>query len=283
MKHFIIITNKPKDPALELTRRTAGYLEQHGASCTVCADEIPQEAWEELLSKEAGHTDAILVLGGDGTLLRAARDTVGSRIPILGVNIGTLGYLTEVEPANLEDALQKLLDGNFCVEERMMLSGAVFREGTLREENCALNDITITRCGHLRMLYFQIYVNGKLLKEYHADGIIIATPTGSTGYNMSAGGPIVEPGAQLIVLTPVCPHTLQTRSVILRADDEISIRIIGKAGMEETGIEACFDGSRNIGLGAKDEVHVTKSIQTTSIVKLSEACFLDVLHRKLNE
>lgn len=93
----------------------------------------------------------------------------------------------------------------------------------------------------------------------------------------------MEPGAQLIVLTPVCPHTLQTRSVILRADDEISIRIIGKAGMEETGIEACFDGSRNIGLGAKDEVRVTKSIQTTSIVKLSEACFLDVLHRKLNE
>lgn len=283
MKHFMIITNKPKDPELVLTQRTARYLEQHGASCTICADEMQQEAWEELLCREADKTDAVLVLGGDGTLLRAARDTVGSGIPMLGVNIGTLGFLTEVEPANLEEALQKLLDGRFCVEERMMLSGAVFREGRLVEENCALNDITITRCGHLRMLYFQIYVNGKLLKEYHADGIIIATPTGSTGYNMSAGGPIVEPGAQLVVLTPVCPHTLQTRSVVLRAEDEISIRIIGKAGMEETGIEACFDGSRNIELRAKDEVHVTKSTQTTSIIKISEACFLDVLHRKLSE
>lgn len=283
MKHFIIITNKPKDPALALTGKVRRCLEGHGASCIVCADEMPEAAWEALLLKEAGHTDAILVLGGDGTLLRAARDTVGSRIPILGINIGTLGFLTEVEPANLEEALRKLLDGAFCVEERMMLNGAVFREGVQQEENCALNDITITRCGHLRMLYFQIYVNGKLLKEYHADGIIIATPTGSTGYNMSAGGPIVEPGAQLIVLTPVCPHTLQTRSVILRAEDEISIRILGKAGMEETGIEVCFDGSRNIELGAKDEVRVTKSAQTTSIIKISEACFLDVLHRKLSE
>ena len=283
MKHFIIITNKPKDPALELTGRVRRYLEENGASCIVCADEMPKTAWDALLLKEAGRTDAILVLGGDGTLLRAARDTVGSGIPMLGINIGTLGFLTEVEPADLEEALNRLLDGRFCVEERMMLSGAVLREGVRQEENCALNDITITRCGHLRMLYFQIYVNGKLLKEYHADGIIIATPTGSTGYNMSAGGPIVEPGAQLIVLTPVCPHTLQTRSVILRAEDEISIRIIGKAGMEETGIEACFDGSRNIELGAKDEVRVTRSTQTASVIKISEACFLDVLHRKLSE
>lgn len=138
-------------------------------------------------------------------------------------------------------------------------------------------------CGHLRMLYFQIYVNGKLLKEYHADGIIIATPTGSTGYNMSAGGPLVEPGAQMILLTPVCPHTLQTRSIVLRADDEIIIRIIGKAGREETGIEACFDGARNVELAPLDEVRVTKSIKTTSIIKISEAGFLDVLHRKMSD
>ena len=121
----------------------------------------------------------------------------------------------------------------------------------MEEENSALNDITITRCGHLRMLYFQIYVNGKLLKEYHADGIIIATPTGSTGYNMSAGGPLVEPGAQMILLTPVCPHTLQTR--------------------------------RNVELAPLDEVRVTKSIKTTSIIKISEAGFLDVLHRKMSD
>lgn len=122
-----------------------------------------------------------------------------------------------------------------------------------------------------------------MLKELHADGIIIATPTGSTGYNMSAGGPLVEPGAQMILLTPVCPHTLQTRSIVLRAADEIIIRIIGKAGREETGIEACFDGARNVELAPLDEVRVTKSIKTTSIIKISEAGFLDVLHRKMSD
>ena len=262
MKHFIIITNRPKDPDLEITRRVQELLKLRQASCSVYADEIPKEEWKRILLREGDRTDAILVLGGDGTMLRAARDTADSQIPMLGINLGTLSYQ---------------------VEDRMMLCGQIYRQGRMEEENSALNDITITRCGHLRMLYFQIYVNGKLLKEYHADGIIIATPTGSTGYNMSAGGPLVEPGAQMILLTPVCPHTLQTRSIVLRAADEIIIRIIGKAGREETGIEACFDGARNVELAPLDEVRVTKSIKTTSIIKISEAGFLDVLHRKMSD
>ena len=206
-------------------------------------------------------------------MLRAARDTADSQIPMLGINLGTLGYLTEVEKNGMEDAIDRLVAGSYQVEDRMMLCGQIYRQGRMEEENSALNDITITRCGHLRMLYFQIY----------ADGIIIATPTGSTGYNMSAGGPLVEPGAQMILLTPVCPHTLQTRSIVLRAADEIIIRIIGKAGREETGIEACFDGARNVELAPLDEVRVTKSIKTTSIIKISEAGFLDVLHRKMSD
>ena len=231
MKHYIIITNRPKDPDLEITRRVQELLKLRQASCSVYADEIPKEEWKRILLRE-----------GD-----------------------------------------RLVAGSYQVEDRMMLCGQIYRQGRMEEENSALNDITITRCGHLRMLYFQIYVNGKLLKEYHADGIIIATPTGSTGYNMSAGGPLVEPGAQMILLTPVCPHTLQTRSIVLRAADEIIIRIIGKAGREETGIEACFDGARNVELAPLDEVRVTKSIKTTSIIKISEAGFLDVLHRKMSD
>lgn len=283
MKHYIIITNRPKDPDLEITRRVQELLKLRQASCSVYADEIPKEEWKRILLREGDRTDAILVLGGDGTMLRAARDTADSQIPMLGINLGTLGYLTEVEKSGMEDAIDRLVAGSYQVEDRMMLCGQIYRQGRMEEENSALNDITITRCGHLRMLYFQIYVNGKLLKEYHADGIIIATPTGSTGYNMSAGGPLVEPGAQMILLTPVCPHTLQTRSIVLRADDEIIIRIIGKAGREETGIEACFDGARNVELAPLDEVRVTKSIKTTSIVKISEAGFLDVLHRKMSD
>ena len=217
-------------------------------------------------------------------MLRAARDTADSQIPMLGINLGTLGYLTEVEKNGMEDAIDRLVAGSYQVEDRMMLCGQIYRQGRMEEENSALNDITITRCGHLRMLYFQIYVNGKLLKEYHAGRHYHCDADWfGTGYNMSAGGPLVEPGAQMILLTPVCPHTLQTRSIVLRAADEIIIRIIGKAGREETGIEACFDGARNVELAPLDEVRVTKSIKTTSIIKISEAGFLDVLHRKMSD
>ncbi len=186
----IVCLIKPQlDPDLEITRRVQELLKLRQASCSVYADEIPKEEWKRILLREGDRTDAILVLGGDGTMLRAARDTADSQIPMLGINLGTLGYLTEVEKNGMEDAIDRLMAGSYQVEDRMMLCGQIYRQGRMEEENSALNDITITRCGHLRMLYFQIYVNGKLLKEYHADGIIIATPTGSTGYNMSAGGP----------------------------------------------------------------------------------------------
>lgn len=282
-KHFIIVTNRVKDPDFSITDQIASYLEKAGCSCSVHAGELSAGQWEEILGQEAAETDGILVLGGDGTLLRTARDTVDSRIPVLGINLGTLGYLAEVEQSNLKPALQRLVQGAYHVERRMMLSGQVLREGQILEDTCALNDITITRNGRLQMLYFLIYVNGRLLKEYHADGIILATPTGSTGYNMSAGGPIVEPGAEMILLTPICAHTLQTRSVILRPEDEIVIRIREREGRENQPVEVCFDGGRNLPLLPGDEVRITKSEKSASLIRLSEASFLDVLHQKLSD
>lgn len=281
MKHFIIITNRGKDPELEVTGQVEGFLRRHGCSCSVYSEERSSGEWVDL--PEERKADGILVLGGDGTLLKAAAGASRAGIPVLGINLGTMGYLAEVERANLEQALEKLVHGTYAVEERMMLSGQVIRQGEVLEDTCALNDITITRNGHLQMLYFQIFVNEKLLKEYHADGIILATPTGSTGYNMSAGGPIVEPGARLILLTPICPHTLQTRSVILRAEDGISIRIRERDGRERQHMEVCFDGSRNLSLCPGDEVRISRSPRVTPIIKLSEASFLEVLHRKLSE
>lgn len=282
-KHFIIVTNRVKDPDFSITDQITSYLEKAGCSCSVHAGELSAGQWEEILGQEAAETDGILVLGGDGTLLRTARDTVDSRIPVLGINLGTLGYLAEVEQSNLKPALQRLVQGAYHVERRMMLSGQVLREGQILEDTCALNDITITRNGRLQMLYFLIYVNGRLLKEYHADGIILATPTGSTGYNMSAGGPIVEPGAEMILLTPICAHTLQTRSVILRPEDEILVRIRERMDRADQPMEVCFDGSRNLALLPGDEVQITRSQKSISIIKLEETSFLDVLHRKMSE
>lgn len=283
MKHFIIVTNQIKDPDFEVTHEIVTCLERESCTASVYTGEITKAQWEEILRREAKATDGILVLGGDGTLLRTARDTVDSQIPVLGINLGTLGYLAEVERGSLGPALDKLVRGEYDVEKRMMLSGQVLRDGQVLEDTCALNDITITRNGRLQMLYFLIYVNGKLLKEYYADGIILATPTGSTGYNMSAGGPIVEPGAEMILLTPICAHTLQTRSVVLRAEDEITIRIRERMGRENQPMEVCFDGSQNLALKPGDEVRITRSEKHIPVIKLGEASFLDVLHRKMSE
>ena len=283
MKHVIIITNKPKDPDLAVTREIYSYLQDKNVTCSVYADEISTREWQEILRTEGKQTDVILVLGGDGTLLRAAKDTAEAQIPVIGVNLGTLGYLAEVEKANLKPALDKLLEGNYTIEERMMLQGQVCRGGAVIEDTCALNDVAIVRNGPLQMLFFQIFVNGKFLKEYYADGIIVATPTGSTGYNMSAGGPIVEPGAQLLLLTPVCPHTLQNRSVVLKAEDEICIRVRKRDGYEQANMDVTFDGGRSVTLLPGDEIRIVKSERSISIIKLSEASFLDVLHRKLRD
>ena len=283
MKHFLIVTNKSKDPQFVWTEKIRGYLERSGSNCSVYAGEISKERWESILRTKREHADAILVLGGDGTMINTARDTADARIPALGIRLGTLGYLTEVECGNLEPALDRLLADDYAVEERMMLAGQVMREGRLLADACALNDITITRNGRLQMLYFLIYVNGILLREYYADGIVLATPTGSTGYNMSAGGPIVEPGARLILLTPICAHTLQTRSVVLRPEDEIVIRIREREGRENQPVEVCFDGGQNLALLPGDGVRITKSEKSAFLIRLSEASFLDVLHRKLSD
>lgn len=283
MKHFMIVTNRWKDPALETTEKIRRYLKEAGCSVSVYAQETGEQEWKDILERERKEADGMLVLGGDGTLLRAARDSVESKIPVLGINMGTLGYLTEVEPNSLYESLAQLVEGKYGLEERMLLSGQVLRGDAMLMDTRALNDITITRNGHLQMLNFQIYVNGKLLKEYHADGIIVATPTGSTGYNLSAGGPIVEPNARVILLTPICAHTLQTRSVILRAEDRIVIRIREREDRESQPMEVSFDGNKNLALCPGDEVHITKSSMVTFIIKLKETSFLDVLNRKLRE
>lgn len=277
MKQFYLITNEGKDPEGIYTKKVAEYIKEHGGDA-VCADgdrltDVPLPGQ---------NVDCILVLGGDGTLLRAARNMMDSDIPLIGINLGTLGYLAEVESTNLEAALDQLLRDDFTREERMMLVGKV-EKADFSEENFALNDVVISRCGSLQILTFHIYVNGQFLNSYSADGIIVATPTGSTGYNMSAGGPIVEPCARLLLLTPICPHTLNTRSIILAPEDEIRIEIPqGRDGGLQT-VEANFDGSHRIILQTGDRIVIKKAAKTTGILKLNTESFLSVLHKKMSE
>lgn len=287
MKHFFLYVNKHKDENMRMTHRIRRFLEEKGLQCTVCLLDVysrkksmtKQE--EEIQIPE--DADCILVLGGDGTVLQAARDTMESHIPLVGINMGTLGFMAEIEEAGLEEALQKIIDGNYVLENRMMLKGRIQMSGEKSIEGLALNDIVLSRTGPMQIIRFRIYVNGQFLNMYSADGMIVTTPTGSTGYNLSAGGPIVEPGANLIMLTPICPHTLNQRSIILSSEDKITIEIPENREGREQSAEVNFDGSHTVQLHAGDRIEIEKSSQSAIVMKLSQRSFLEILHKKMSE
>ena len=256
---------------MEVTQRITAYLHSWGASCVAVKD--AQELTQAV--------ECILVLGGDGTMLQAAGWAAQKKIPMIGVNLGTLGYLAEINLENLEEALEQLLQDEYVYDERIMLQGRVEGKDCVRELPPALNDITITRCGSLQIISLKIFVNGQFLCRWNADGIIISTPTGSTGYNMSAGGPIVEPGANLIVLTPICAHTLNARSIILKAEDIVEIEIDSRNNGNILQVEANSDGSESISMETGDKIFISKAESTTGIIKLSKVSFLEILHKKM--
>lgn len=288
MKHFLIYTNRHKDRNMACANRIRGYLEARGQRVSV---KVEEGDWKEINASDKDEipadippdADCMLVLGGDGTVLKAARETMKLNLPIIGVNLGTLGYMTEIEPANLEEALDRLIEGDYEQESRMMLNGRAYLGDGRTEEGWALNDIVISRSGSLQIIKFNIYVNGQFLNDYNADGMIVTTPTGSTGYNLSAGGPLIEPRARLIMLTPICPHTLNQRSIILSPEDVIEIEIPqGRDGRVQT-VEASFDGSHVIPLCTGDKIRVAKSEKMTEFIQLNQVSFLEVLHKKMQE
>jgi len=276
VKHLHIITNEIKDKDLSITAKLQAVIEKHGGSSKVFLCN------KDGIEKQKNNADCVLVLGGDGTLLSVAREVAGMHVPVLGINLGTLGFLAEVELNRMDEAIERLMKGDYLTEERMMLDAMIVHDGEETALSPALNDVTLTRCGSLQIIRYSIYVNGKFLSNMSADGVIVATPTGSTGYNMSAGGPIAEPGAQLLMLTPICAHTLNSRSIILHSDDVVEIIIgSGNDGSKLT-VEAASDGNEKVLLSTGDALRICKSDKTTVIVKLDERSFLEALQRKMN-
>ena len=249
------------------------------------AEKLGEEAENAryLPEPDAQMVDMLFVFGGDGTVLQAARETKKILVPIIGVNLGTVGYMTEIELSGLEESLDRLIRDDFKKERRMMLNGKVCcADGTV-SEGWALNDIVISRSGSLQIIEFNIYVNGQLLNHYKADGMIVTTPTGSTGYNLSAGGPLVEPKAKLITLTPICPHSLNQRSIILSPEDEIVIEIPGGREGKSQTVEANYDGSHKVTMCTGDRIRIVQSEKITEFIQLNQVSFLDVLHRKMRD
>ena len=272
LKKFWIVTNDGKDTNHAVTEKVKELLEIAGRSCILCEKDAEKNIIRERIPDMI---DCAIVIGGDGSLIEVARTLWKRDVPILGINMGTLGYLTEVEVSNLAEDITQMLKGDYLYEERMMLEG-MFPNG---KKDVALNDIVVSRKGDdLRIIYFKLFVNGELLNSYEADGIIISTPT---AYNMSAGGPIVEPTASLTVITPICSHALNTRSIVLSSDDEIVIEIgEGRRGNIEK-VLVTFDGATSVPLETGDRLTICKAKESTKIMKINKISFLEILRRKM--
>ena len=284
MDKFFIIANRQKDKELKTARKVEAYLNSKGKSCILREETSEQKARSNHytdVEKIPKDVECIIVIGGDGTLLQAARDVVNRQIPLLGINMGTLGYLAEIDRSSIDGALNHLMLDEYTIEKRMMLNGKVYHKEELIAEDVALNDIVIGRDGPLHVTRFHNYVNGEFLNSYTADGIIIATATGSTGYSLSAGGPIVSHETNILIMTPVAPHTLNTRSVIFPAEDEITVEIgEGSQGCEAKAVVS-FDGDTNVPMRTADRVAIRRSVKDTQIIKISNISFLEVLRRKM--
>lgn len=225
----------------------------------------------------AGKSDVLLVLGGDGTILSAARLAAERSIPILGVNMGGLGFLTEVRLDNLYASLDRVFANDFVLDERMMLQAHVHRHGETVARGIVLNDVVISKGTLARMIELKIAIQAQFVTNLRADGLIVGTPTGSTAYSLSAGGPIINPAVQSLILTPISPHTLTHRPLIVPGDAEIEITLTSK----DDGAMATLDGQVGIAMAQGDTVVIQVSERRTRLIRFPESHYYEVLREKL--
>lgn len=277
----LICVNPYKDKDLKVCNSICEYLEKKNVDFNgpVMVNR------ESFVKKEDTEGCSIaIVLGGDGTLMRVAKQCHNFDISIIGINLGHLGFLAQTGVEGIEETLERLIAEEYVLEKRMLINGKIFRDGKLIFEGDSLNDICINRGGLLQILNFDISVNNMFLKSYAADGVIIATPTGSTGYNLSVGGPIVEPSADMILVTPIAPHSFMNRSILFKSQDSIKITI-GEPHDEELGqtVIVHFDGNDRTELQRGDEIIISKASGDATFVQMNNVNFLETLNRKLKE
>ena len=284
MKKVAILPNVDKDKGLETTKKLVNYLLEKGCEPQLSAKvaelaEMPQFAKEDAdLYQES---DLLISLGGDGTLLGIGRRTARFNKPILGINLGTLGFLTAEEKNHADVAIDKVLKGEYKLEERMMLECSIAKDGDRTEGIIALNDICITRGNLYKILEFRVYVNDEYVDTLLADGVIICTPTGSTAYNLSAGGPVLKADAQIIAITPISPHTLTSRPIVVSAEDVVTVEV--RPSREDTPFMVSADGQDNFTLTGRNVVQIKKAKVCTTIIKTKPQSFYDVLRHKLSK
>ena len=265
--------------AHDLLRGALGILDGRGAPVRMNAAGAAAAGRPDLAVPDAALVedgDLLVVLGGDGTILHAAR-LAGGRVPILGVNMGGFGFLAEVQLDELPSAIDRVVAGASVIDERAMLSAEITNGGGVRLQCLALNDVVVTKTGVARLVRVATWVNGEHLSTYPADGVIVATPTGSTAYSLSAGGPIVHPQVDVLVVTPICPHTLTARPVVVSGTATVAVEPLESA----EDVRMSVDGQESFPLQVGERVVVRQAAERTRLVRLHAPSFYSILRTKL--
>lgn len=276
MKCIGVLPHTAKPHALAMARDLVSSLEARGVR--VWLDHEAALLLDRTdLTGEFPRLDAGLVLGGDGAFLREGRRLAEAGVPMLGINFGRLGFLTEIEPETVDFAIDRLLQGDYRIETRLMLRARVVRNQLVRASYYAINDIVVARGTLARTVHCRLFIDGSFIGVYSGDGMIVATPTGSTAYSLSAGGPILHPGLDALVVTPICPHTLGSRSIVTSPEDEVMIRF----DEPDEELLLTIDGQFGERLIPGDEIYFDRAPQHAKLIRLEARSFYDVLRNRL--
>ena len=287
MKRILICTNYAKDQDLSFTLQVLSFLRAGGAEARaffpmIPAETLPADLPEDILcpnpSTYIRGADLLLCLGGDGTMLHNSKLAAQNNVPMLGINLGHMGFITELEKEDV-GRLSEVLEGRYTVEKRMMLDYEVHRDGQCVCSGFGLNEAVVARQSPAHSIHLTAYGDNRKISDYSGDGIIIATPTGSTAYSLSAGGPIVEPTAENIIITPISAHTLQAKAMVLDKNRHTSVKLV-RGDNDEAML--LVDGEDCITLRTGDLVYVRKSSYVTQLIKLRSLSFYEIVRHKLN-
>jgi NAD+ kinase len=260
--------------AVSLIRATGREVASDASTASLSKIDIPTEPNVATLAQKC---DLVLVFGGDGTMLRVAREMAGTNIPILGINLGGLGFLTAVPSGELSQALSHIWKGEYTFERRALLT-AEAHSADRRLKAIAMNDVVVSRSGTSRLIDLEVAVDGEPLSRYRCDGLIVSSPTGSTAYSLAAGGALVHPTAEVMALTPICPHTLSNRSLVLPLSSTVEIRIASARPATVLSV----DGDQLCELDAGDTISIHQSRRTVRLMHLAGSSFYEALRRKLH-
>ena len=282
MDKVILVINLEKEQGFDICKEIISWLQDNQIGVElkkISSRDLARGSLELEDIDSIEKVDCIIVLGGDGTILNCARSAARFNIPVLGINLGQLGFLTEIEVDEVIPALEILVAGEYRTEERMMLEAVVFRQGNIVETSIGLNDAVITKGAFARLIDLEIAVNNEFFSSYAADGLIVASPTGSTAYSLSAGGPLVPPDLELMLITPICPHTLTSRPVVISAENTVQVKVL--SFQNETMLT--LDGQHGFNLEQNDEIQIRKAPYSAKFIKLKGRSFFSLVREKLRE